>query len=149
MLLLAVCVLVVLSPLVIGRWPAGLLLHQWKWPWLVWAALLLQIIIMQVPAFHGVAPVVHIATYVVAGTFLWMNRRMPGALIVGLGALSNGGTIVLNGGTLPATPEAVAAAGLDIDREFANSAVVQDPVMPWLGDVFAWPAPLPLANTFS
>jgi hypothetical protein len=26
---------------------------------------------------------------------------------------------------------------------------VADAVLPWLGDVFAWPAPLPLANTFS
>jgi len=22
-------------------------------------------------------------------------------------------------------------------------------VLPWLGDIFAWPAPMPLANTFS
>lgn len=149
MLLLAVCVLVVLSPLLVGRWPAGLLMHRWRWPALVWAALVLQVVFMQVEALHGIAPVLHILTYVAAGAFLWMNRAMPGALIVGVGALSNGGTIALNGGVLPARPGAVEAAGLDTGDEFANSAVVTDPVLPWLGDVFAWPEPLPLANTFS
>ncbi|MFW2512644.1 DUF5317 family protein [Demequina sp. SO4-13] len=149
MLLLAVCVLVVLSPLIIGRWPAGLLMHRWRLPVLVWASLVLQVVIMQVEALHGIAPVLHILTYVAAGTFLWLNRAMPGALVVGVGALSNGVTIALNGGVLPARPGAVSAAGLDTGDEFANSAVVQDPVLPWLGDVFAWPEPLPLANTFS
>ncbi|MFW7415335.1 DUF5317 family protein [Demequina sp. SO4-18] len=149
MLLLAVCALIVLSPLLVGRWPAGLLMHPWRWPILVWASLLLQVVIMQVAALHGIAPVLHILTYVAAGTFLWLNRAMPGALIVGVGALSNGVTIALNGGVLPARAGAVSAAGLDTGDEFANSAVVADPVLPWLGDVFAWPEPLPLANTFS
>lgn len=149
MLLLAVCVIVVLSPLVIGRWPAGLLMHRWRLPVLVWAALVLQVVIMQVEALHSIAPVLHILTYVAAGVFLWLNRQMPGALIVGAGALSNGVTIALNGGVLPARPGAVEAAGLNTDDAFANSAVVEDPVLPWLGDMFAWPEPLPLANTFS
>ncbi|WP_062137837.1 DUF5317 domain-containing protein [Demequina aestuarii] len=149
MLLLAVCALVVVSPLVVGRWPAGLLLHRWRWPALVWVALALQVVIMQIDALHRIAPVMHILTYVAAGVFLWLNRAMPGALIVGLGALSNGVTIALNGGVLPARAGAVEAAGLGADDAFANSAVVEDPVLPWLGDNFAWPDPLPLANTFS
>lgn len=149
MLILAVCVLVVLSPFVAGRWPAGLLMHRWRWPALIWAVLAVQFVILQFDAMHGVAPVLHILTYVVAIGFLWINRAMPGALIVGVGALSNGLTIALNGGVLPARPAAVAAAGLGDDANFANSAVVEDPVLPWLGDVFAWPEPLPLANTFS
>ena len=50
---------------------------------------------------------------------------------------------------LPASAGAAAAAGIDPHTAFANSAVVDHPTLPWLGDVFAWPAPLPLANTFS
>ncbi len=149
MLILVVCLLAVLSPLVVGRWPAGLLLHRWRWPALIWAVLVVQFVILQVDALHGVAPVLHIVTYVVAIGFLWINRAMTGALIVGAGALSNGVTIALNGGVLPARAEAVEAAGLGVDSAFANSAVVEDPVLPWLGDMFAWPEPLPLANTFS
>ena len=149
MLLLAVCLIAVLSPLVAGRWPAGLLLHRWRWAWLVWASLLLQVLIIQFDVAPVLAPVLHIATYVAAGAFLWLNREVPGALLVAAGALSNGVTIALNGGTLPAPAGAVEAAGLDHDGSFANSAVVENPVLPWLGDVFAWPEPLPLANTFS
>lgn len=149
MLVLALCVLVVASPLVAGRWPAGLVMHRWRWPVLIWVALLVQIVIMQFNVAHALAPVLHVLTYVAVGGFLWMNRALPGILIVGAGALSNGVTIALNGGVLPASPAAVEAAGLTHGDGFDNSAIVSDPVLPWLGDVFAWPAPMPLANTFS
>ena len=156
MLLLAACLLAVLSPLVVGRWPAGLLLHRWRLPLLVWATLLLQAAILEAPLPEGVARVGHVLTYGGALAFLWLNRRVPGALLVGAGAASNGLTIALNGGVLPADPDAVVRAGERPGGEsrveagdFANSAVVADPVLPWLGDAFAWPAPLPLANTFS
>nr|WP_297424610.1 DUF5317 family protein [uncultured Actinotalea sp.] len=149
MLLLAACLLAVLSPLVVGRWPAGLLLHRWRFPLLVWATLLVQALLLEVPLPATVARVGHVLTYVAALVFLWLNRRVAGALVVAAGAASNGLTIALNGGVLPADPAAVAATGRVETGDFANSAVVADPVLPWLGDVFAWPAPLPLANTFS
>lgn len=149
MLLIAVCVLALLSPLVVGRWPAGLILHQWRWPLLVWVTLLLQVLAVEAPLPVAVASALHVMTYAMAITFLVVNRRMPGIVLVGAGAASNGITIAVNGGVLPASPAAVAAAGLDQDSGFANSAVIENPVLPWLGDVFAWPAPLPLANTFS
>lgn len=149
MLLIAVCVLAIASPLVAGRWPAGLLLHGWRWPALLWAALLIQVVAVEVSLPGAVAPVLHVGTYAAALAFLVLNRRSPGLLLVAAGATTNGVTIALNGGTLPASAAAQAAAGLTTGDEFANSAVVLDPVLPWLGDVFAWPAPLPLANTFS
>ncbi len=149
MLLLAVCLIGLLSPLVAGRWPAGLLLHRWRGTWLIWATLVLQVIVVEVPLPGALAPVLHVATYVVVLGFLWVNRGLRHVLVVAAGAASNGLAIALNGGVLPASARAVAAAGIDADSAFANSDVVADPVLPWLGDVFAWPAPLPLANTFS
>ena len=148
-LLIAVCVLLVLSPLVARRWPARLLLHRWRWPLLVWLALALQVVVVEVDLPAAFAPVLHVGTYLAALVFLVANRQAPGIVLVCAGAASNGVTIALNGGVLPASAGAVAAAGLDGREGFANSAVVGDPVLPWLGDVFAWPAPLPLANTFS
>jgi hypothetical protein len=51
---------------------------------------------------------------------------------------------------MPASPEAVAAAGLPPDPPgFANSAVLPDPRLAFLGDVFAIPRSWPLANVFS
>lgn len=149
MLLLAVCTVAVISPLLALRWPAALLLRRWRWPLLIWAALAVQVVIIEIPLPHGLAPIVHVTTYVIALGFLWMNRHVPGALLVGAGAASNGVTIALNSGVLPASRAATAAAGIDPHLAFANTAVVTHPVLPWLGDIFAWPAPLPLANTFS
>lgn len=149
MLVLAACVLAVLSPLVTLRWPVGLLLQRWRLPLLIWVALALQVLIVEVHVPHGLAPALHVATYVAALTFLWLNRRVAGVVLVAAGALTNGLTIALNGGVLPASARATRLAGVDPHLAFANTAVLDHPVLPWLGDVFAWPAPLPLANTFS
>ena len=149
MLLLAACGLAMLSPLLAGRWSARLLLHPWRHPLLIWATLLLQVFVVEAPLPDALAPVLHVLTYALALAFLVVNRHLAGVLVVGAGALLNGVTIALNGGVLPASASAITATGVDRDGEFANSAVVADAVLPWLGDVFAWPAPLPLANTFS
>ncbi|SEJ59805.1 DUF5317 domain-containing protein [Demequina mangrovi] len=149
MLVMTACLLALVSPLVALRWPAGIALRRWRAPWLVWGALATQIVIIDVPLPEAVAPPLHVATYLAVLAFLWVNREVRGALVVGAGALANGLTIALNGGVLPASRAAVEAAGIDPDHEFLNSAVLADPVLPWLGDVFAWPDPLPLANTFS
>ncbi|MHB1489844.1 MAG: DUF5317 family protein, partial [Cellulomonas sp.] len=108
-LLLAVCSIAVLSPLVARRWPAALLLHRWRWPLLIWAALAVQVVIIELSLPHGLAPVLHVMTYVIALGFLWMNRHIPGALLVGAGAASNGITIALNSGVLPASRAAITA----------------------------------------
>ena len=149
MLVVVLCAVGVMSPLVALRWPASLLLHKWRLPLLIWAALALQVVALEVAMPKVLAASLHVSTYAVAFAFLWLNRRVAGVLVVAAGAVSNGVVIVLNGGTLPASAAAVKAAGLDGDLAFANSGVLDHPVLPWLGDVFAWPAPLPLANTFS
>ena len=149
MLLLAACVVALVSPVLVGRWPARLLLHRWRHPLVIWVALALQVVALEVALPGAIAPLLHVATYAAALAFIWFNRGIAGVPVVGAGAASNGITITLNGGTLPASPAAVAAAGVDPGDGFANSAVADDPVLYWLGDVFAWPTPLPLANTFS
>ena len=149
MLVLALCVIAIASPIVAGRWPAGLLLTRWRLAWLVWVVLIAQALALSVAMPRAVAATLHVATYAAAVAFLWLNRRVPGVYFVAAGALLNGVVIALNGGTLPATADAVKRAGLSAHGDFANSAVLENPVLPWLGDVFAWPAPLPLANTFS
>ncbi len=149
MLVAVASLLALLSPVIAGRWPAGVLLHRWRWPVLVWAAVAAQLAVITMELPGALAPILHVLTYAAAVAFLWLNRRVVGAWVVAAGALLNGIVIALNGGTLPASASAVAAAGLDHDAAFANSAVLEHPVLLWLGDVFAWPAPLPLANTFS
>jgi hypothetical protein len=82
--------------------------------------------------------------------FLMANRGMPGLWLVGVGTAMNLTAILANGGVMPATRAALRAAGrLPVSGHFENSTVLADPNLAFLGDVFAWPAPLPLANVFS
>ena len=51
---------------------------------------------------------------------------------------------------MPARAGALAAAGKHVrPDQFDNSTVVAGAKVAFLGDVFVWPAPLPLANVFS
>ena len=152
MIIPLLAVLLVLSPLLArGR------LRRYgdvriRYGWVVVLALAAQIVAIEVlpgAARLGLSAV-HVATYLAAGAFVWFNRSIPGLWLVALGAASNGVTIALNGGTLPASASALKSAGLELDSsEFLNSGVLADPRLPWLGDVFAIPAGWPLANVFS
>jgi len=84
---------------------------------LLMAALLAQVLITDV-VVEGPRPVlvaVHLLTYVVAAVVLWLNRGVPGLLVLGAGAGLNAVTIALNGGTLPASASALRRAGLPVD----------------------------------
>ena len=86
----------------------------------------------------------------VAGLFLVANRELPGIPLVVLGAAANLLAIAANGGVMPASPSALATAGLPPEQPgFANSAALAHPRLAFLGDVFAIPAGWPLANVFS
>jgi len=147
-LVVVAALLALLSPLAGLRAP-GALLRDWRAAPVAWVALALQVLVIEVGVAATLAPVLHLASYGLAATFLWANRASRPLWLLSAGATSNGVTILLNGGVLPSSAAATAAAGFEPDVAFLNSAVLPDPVLPWLGDVFAWPAPMPLANTFS
>jgi hypothetical protein len=77
------------------------------------------------------------------------NVRIPGLALILIGATSNLAAILANGGVMPADPGAVALAGIVMDPGFTNSAIVTDPALRPLTDIFAIPAGVPLANVFS
>jgi hypothetical protein len=114
--------------------------------------LIAQVVIIEVipEANHAALSAVHVATYAAAGWFVWVNRAVPGLWIIALGAATNGITIALNGGTLPASRAALNAAGIHPKAgEFLNSGVLTHPHLGFLGDVFAIPDRFPLSNVFS
>jgi hypothetical protein len=74
------------------------------------------------------------------------NIRLTGLPLVAVGAGLNLVAIVANGGLMPATPGAVAAAGLTV--RVASRTVTDDPA-PWFVDRFALPAWPPFSNVFS
>ena len=77
------------------------------------------------------------------------NLRLTGLPIVLAGALSNLGAIVANGGSMPASPEALAQLGVGVHSGPTNSVIVEHPALEPLTDIFAMPAWMPLANVFS
>ncbi|HZC32107.1 MAG TPA: DUF5317 family protein, partial [Candidatus Bathyarchaeia archaeon] len=77
------------------------------------------------------------------------NARLAGLPIVLVGAASNLAAIVANGGSMPASPSALAAVGHTVGDGPTNSAIVARPALEPLTDIFATPSLLPLANIFS
>lgn len=143
--------LILLSAVVTGGRFSRFAQVRLRYSWLIMAALLVQILITEIVT-HGPRPLLiglHLATYAVAGIAIWANRAVPGLLLIAVGAAMNAVTIALNDGTLPASPHALAAAGLAPKSGFENSGVVAHPVLPWFGDIMATPSWLPFRNVIS
>lgn len=118
---------------------------------LIVLTLVVQVVVVLLPFGPRWLPAAtHVATYAAAGAFLWVNRRLPGLVLIALGAACNGVVIAVNGGTLPASPQALELAGMaEHGGDFVNSGALADPKLAFLGDVFAIPASWPLHNVFS
>ncbi len=144
--------LAALTPLVCGGSLRRLSLLHFRGTWVVVLALVAQVVVIEVvpEGNRAVLSAVHIATYLAAGGFVVLNRKIPGLVLIAVGGLSNGLTIALNGGTLPASRGALHRAGVHLTPgQFINSGVLDHPRLGYLGDVFAIPVGFPLANVFS
>jgi MFS family permease len=110
---------------------------------------LLISVIPNVP--EQLATALHVASYVAAGAFVWLNRRIAGLWLIGVGGALNFVAITANGGVMPAAPAALETAGLSAGPSagFSNSIPLADPVLFFLGDVFAVPSSWPVSNVFS
>jgi hypothetical protein len=123
-----------------------------RWPHLILAAIAVQVLIINVlPAVLPirVADILHLATYAAAVAFIAINRRIKGLWLVALGGGSNLTAIAANGGRMPASPRALRIAGVQPATHFTNSGLIPHAHLAWLGDIFAIPRSLPLANVFS
>lgn len=120
--------------------------------WLLIAALAIQIVIVSVvPGWsEGGHNAAHLASYGLLAAFLLANWRLPYVWLIAVGGALNFVAIAANRGVMPADPDALARAGLSLDAEgFSNSSAVEDPRLPFLGDVLATPASWPVSNVFS
>ncbi len=117
------------------------------------AGLIVQIILFADPVASTVSETAGRLLYVgsTAAVFVAIlaNLRVTGIPLIAIGAGLNLVAIVVNGGVMPASPAATASAGLVDDGGFSNSAVVADPILAPITDIFAVPAGLPFANVFS
>src|SRR5437588_668467 len=119
--------------------------------------LLLIALGMQLPLILVTGPrtplreIAYVASYVVAISFLYLNRRVPGIWLIAFGAGLNLVAIIANGGVMPASPHALASAGLPTQpsHDYINSMALVAPRLAFLGDIFAVPRSWPLSNVFS
>ena len=116
------------------------------------AGLLVQVVLFSTAVSDMVGelgpPIYIVSTAVVIASVL-ANLRITGMALVALGAISNLVAIVLNGGYMPADAGAMAALGKTAPTTYSNSAIVADPVLKPLTDIFALPTWVPFSNVFS
>jgi hypothetical protein len=121
--------------------------------WLAVAGLLVQLVLFSGVADPvtggGIGEAVYVGSTAAVLVAVLANVRVPGVLLVAIGAISNLVAVVANGGVMPTTVAALEAAGLSPRDGFSNSAVLVNPSLAPLTDVYAVPAGIPLANVFS
>jgi hypothetical protein len=131
---------------------SGLLEIRFRWSALMVAGLVVQIVLFSdaVAARVGaLGPPIYVGSTAAVLIAVVRNFRVTGLPIVVLGAVSNLAAIVANGGFMPASPGALASLGISPGAIYSNSAVVPNPALWPLTDIFALPRWIPFANVFS
>jgi hypothetical protein len=151
MLLAALAMLVIATVPLAGGRLSRLADLELRHVWVLGLALLAQILVISViPSGDAdVNRVLHLVTYVAVLAWVVLNDGLLWRWTVLVGGVLNFVVIVANDGVMPASRAAEITAGLDPRGGFENSAAVAHAHLAFLGDVFALPAELPLANVFS
>jgi hypothetical protein len=138
--------------LILGGRPGALADLRFRWIPVVMAGLAVQVVIFSSPVSDRVGelgPGLYVASTGLVFAAVLRNVRLPGLLIVVLGAGSNLAAIIANGGYMPANAGAVASLGHSLTSTYSNSVIVARPALEPLTDVFALPPWLPFNNVFS
>ncbi|HEX5824753.1 MAG TPA: DUF5317 family protein [Candidatus Limnocylindrales bacterium] len=125
---------------------------RFRWGWLAILALAIQLVLFSPLGGDRLGDAgrwVYVGSTALVIVVVLVNLRLAGLPIVLVGALSNLAAIVANGGSMPASPGALAAIGGAVHGGPTNSVVVDHPALEPLTDIFAMPAWVPLANIFS
>lgn len=150
-LLYAVLVAVVVGFALGGR-PAGLARLELRWTPLIVLGFLVQVVLFSGPVSDRVGalgPPIYVGSTALVLVAVLRNIRLPGLPLVVVGSASNLLTIVANGGYMPASHAAKDAIGKGAPTTYSNSALIENPNLPLLTDIFALPAWLPATNVFS
>jgi hypothetical protein len=134
-----------------GR-PAGPTPLEFRWGFLAIGGFAVQIALFAGPISDRVGdfgPVIYVWSTAAVLVAVLRNVRIPGLAIVALGAVSNLIAIIANGGYMPASASAAAAAGRTAASTYSNSAVLDNAVLAPLTDIFVLPRWLPFSNVFS
>jgi hypothetical protein len=164
-----ILVVAVLGAVLIGLVRGGSLRHlarlplRWGWVALVAFGLQIYLIYFPEPVSQGLfSPRVGVLVFSYALLFavIWQNRALPGVWLIGAGSLANFGVMMLNGGYMPITREALTQVGrthkILSPEPGGRVRDTKDIVLPpdatvvwWLSDIFVLPPPFPIPSVFS
>ena len=146
--------------LVIGRLLGGRVRNlervQFVWWQLALAGLMVQLVLFADPVQERVGaagPAIYVDSTLVVLMALLRNVRLPGLAVIAVGAVLNLIPILTNGGYMPSSPdvwrELTGVAEVPV-AYYSNVALIgPDTAFPFLGDIFLFPRPLPMATAFS
>jgi hypothetical protein len=138
--------------LLLGGRLSGLTELRFRWSGVMLAGLLVQVVLFSdavAERIGALGPAVYVGSTAAVLIAVARNLSIAGLPIVVAGALSNLAAIVANGGFMPASPGALASLGITPSAIYSNSAVIPDPALWVLTDIFALPRWVPFANVFS
>jgi len=137
---------------VLGGRLSGLATFDFRWPWLAIGGFVVQLVLFSDPVRERIGAMgapLYVASTVLVLIAVIRNIRIPGMALVAVGAASNLAAIVANGRYMPASEGAFVALRGGLNPGYTNSAIVANPALEPLTDLFALPAWLPFANVFS
>ncbi len=134
-----------------------------RWPALPLLALVVQLGVIHFPRAYGqnfdLPAIALLLSYLALFLAVWLNRRIPGLALLGLGLLLNLAVMAANGGYMPIAPETMERIGHgDADAILPSSRVAgtKDIALPreqtrlwFLSDIFILPFPFPFSGAFS
>ena len=152
MFILYAVVIGLIVGLLVGGRPAGLAALHFRFAWLALLGFGVQVVIFSGPVSDRIGWLgvpAYLASTALVFFVLLANIRIAGMPIVALGAACNLIAILANGGFMPASTAALSTAGRAPAAGYSNSAIVADPALAPLTDLFALPAWVPFSNVFS
>jgi hypothetical protein len=165
MILIALCLAFLLGLMAAGGRVSNLAQINIRWGWLAPLAFLMQAYLIFVPAetagglLSSRALVLTLSNCLLFAV-IWQNRELQGVKLIGLGLLLNFAVIMLNGGFMPITPEALIQTGYDSYtpqletgyRVARTKNIVMQPgeARLWfLSDILVLPRPFPIPSVVS
>jgi hypothetical protein len=153
------------TSLIVGKLRKGKLsylkdaeIHKW---YLIIAAFLIEFLTVYLSAkgykfFSNNIFFMHLLSYSLLFIGIYFNIGQLSFKLIMIGTLLNFIVIMLNGGQMPVSPDAMLKAGLAEDLKaimnseaITHTVIVKNTVLKFLGDVFVLPKPYPRPKVFS
>lgn len=165
MILIAISLVLLLGLMAVGGRVSNLAQMKIKWGWLAPLAFFLQACLIFVPGevaggLLSSRALILILSNGLLFVVVWHNRRLPGVKLIGLGLLLNLIVMVMNGGFMPITPEALVRTGYDgnvprletgyLVGRTKNVVIEPGEARLWfLSDILVIPRPFPIPSAMS